>query len=66
VFTRALHWSLSWTRSIQSIPPHIVSLICILTLSTHLCLRWFIQRIRQIPGPLWHFVTSLFFKVRSC
>jgi hypothetical protein len=22
VFTRALHWSLSWARSIQSIPPH--------------------------------------------
>jgi hypothetical protein len=21
VFTRAIHWSLSWTRSIQSIPP---------------------------------------------
>jgi hypothetical protein len=23
VFTRALHWSLSWVRSIQSIPPHL-------------------------------------------
>jgi hypothetical protein len=22
VFTRALHWSLSWTSSIQSIPSH--------------------------------------------
>jgi hypothetical protein len=22
VFTRSLHWSLSWVRSIQSIPPH--------------------------------------------
>jgi hypothetical protein len=26
VFTRALHWSLSWARSIQSIPSHPVSL----------------------------------------
>jgi hypothetical protein len=31
VFTRALHWSLSWTRSIQSIPPHPTSLRSILT-----------------------------------
>jgi hypothetical protein len=26
VFTKALHWSLSWTRSIQSMPPHLISL----------------------------------------
>jgi hypothetical protein len=26
VFTRALHWSLSWARSIQSIPSHPISL----------------------------------------
>jgi hypothetical protein len=25
VFTRALHWSLSWVRSIQSIPSHPIS-----------------------------------------
>jgi hypothetical protein len=36
VFTRALHWSLSWARSIQSIPPHPTSLRSILILSTHL------------------------------
>jgi hypothetical protein len=36
VFTRALHWSLSWARSIQSIPSHSVSLRSILTLSTDL------------------------------
>jgi hypothetical protein len=36
VFTRALHWSLSWARSIQSIPPHLISLRSILTLSSHL------------------------------
>jgi hypothetical protein len=36
VFTRALHWSLSCARSIQSIPPHSISLRSILILSTHL------------------------------
>jgi hypothetical protein len=38
VFTRALHWSLSWARLIQSIQPHPVSLRSILILSTHLYL----------------------------
>jgi hypothetical protein len=36
MFTRTLHWSLSWGRPIQSIPPYPVSLISILILSTHL------------------------------
>jgi hypothetical protein len=36
MFTRALHWSLSWARSIQSIPSHPISLRSILILSTHL------------------------------
>jgi hypothetical protein len=36
VFTRALHLSLSWARSIQSIPSHPISLRSILILSTHL------------------------------
>jgi hypothetical protein len=36
VFTRALHWSLSWARSIQSISSHPVSLRSILILSAHL------------------------------
>jgi hypothetical protein len=36
VFTRALHWSLSWARSIQSIPPQPVSPRTISILSTHL------------------------------
>jgi hypothetical protein len=35
-FTRALHWSLSWARSIRSIPSHPISLRSILILSTHL------------------------------
>jgi hypothetical protein len=38
VFTRALHWSLSWTKSIQSIPPHPICLRSILILTSHLCL----------------------------
>jgi hypothetical protein len=33
MFTRALHWSLSWTRLIQSIPSHPISLRSILILS---------------------------------
>jgi hypothetical protein len=38
VFTRAIHWSLSWASLIQSIPSHPISLRSILILSTHLCL----------------------------
>jgi hypothetical protein len=38
VFTRALHWSLSWASSIQSIPSHPISRRSILILSTYLCL----------------------------
>jgi hypothetical protein len=36
LFVRALHWSLSWARSIQSIPPHSMSLRSILILSSYL------------------------------
>jgi hypothetical protein len=36
VFARALHWSLSWARLIQYIPPHPISLRSILILSSHL------------------------------
>jgi hypothetical protein len=36
VFTRALHWSLSWARSIQSTPLHPISLRSILILFNHL------------------------------
>jgi hypothetical protein len=36
VFTRALHWFISWAWSIQSVPSHPISLRSILILSTHL------------------------------
>jgi hypothetical protein len=36
VFTRALHWFLSWARSVQSTPLHSVSLRSILIPSKHL------------------------------
>jgi hypothetical protein len=36
VFTRALHWSISWARSIQSIPAHPISVRPILILSLQL------------------------------
>jgi hypothetical protein len=43
VLTRALHWSLSWVRSIQSIPPYPISLRSILILSSYLRLVvWFL------------------------
>jgi hypothetical protein len=38
MFTRALHWFLSWTRSIHSIPPLPIC-VTILILSAHLHLR---------------------------
>jgi hypothetical protein len=36
VFTRTIHWSLHWARSIQSVSPHPISLRSILILSTYL------------------------------
>jgi hypothetical protein len=36
VFTRTLHWSLSWARSIESIPSHPIYLRSILILSTQI------------------------------
>jgi hypothetical protein len=50
VFTRALHWSLSWAISIQSIPSHPVSLVG--------CPRPLIQYIR-IFSPYLDRVTSI-------
>jgi hypothetical protein len=51
IFTRALHWSLSCARSIQSIPSHHISLRSILTLSTHLRIG--------LPSGLFFFLTFL-------
>jgi hypothetical protein len=39
MFTRALHWSLSWARLIQSIPPQLISTRSILILSSYRCLK---------------------------
>jgi hypothetical protein len=36
VFTRVLHWSLSWARPMQSVPPYPICLRSILILSPHL------------------------------
>jgi hypothetical protein len=36
VLTRALYWSLSWARSVQSISSHFIYLRSVLILSTHL------------------------------
>jgi hypothetical protein len=36
MFAIALHWFLSWIRWIQSVPPHPVSLTCILLSTSHL------------------------------
>jgi hypothetical protein len=36
VFTRTLHWSLSWVRSIQSIIPYCIYVTSILIVSSHL------------------------------
>jgi hypothetical protein len=39
VFTRALHWSISWARSIQHVPAHSISVESILILFFHLRLN---------------------------
>jgi hypothetical protein len=36
LFTGVLHWSLSWSRWNQSVPPHSISIRSILILSSHL------------------------------
>jgi hypothetical protein len=46
-FTRALHLSLSWSRPIQSIPPHPIFPRFILILSTHPCLTVFKRALHQ-------------------
>ena len=55
-FTSAHHLSLSWARSIQSLPPHLTPWRSILILSSHLCLR--------LPRGLlpWGFPTKTLYK----
>jgi hypothetical protein len=48
-FKRALHWSLSCTRPIQSILHHPISPRSILILSTHLCLDLHYQFLTWMP-----------------
>jgi hypothetical protein len=58
VFTRALHWSLSWATSTQSIPSHYISVRSILILSHHLLtyLRsWALLEEQPIVQPLINF-----------
>jgi hypothetical protein len=52
VFTRAFHWSLSWARSIQSIPSHPISLRS---------LKLFIQGICPGPRLLTNFHNKIIF-----
>jgi hypothetical protein len=52
VFTRALHWSLSWATWIQSISPHPISLRYILILSSHLRLCLFSCLFHGFPNKI--------------
>jgi hypothetical protein len=45
VFTTALHWSLSWARSIQSIPSHPISLRSLVTTA------WRVLRLQMEETP---------------
>jgi hypothetical protein len=61
VFTRSLHWSLSWARSIQSIPSHHISLRSIFNIPRPKSHVIFFRRGRlskeSVQGPLWSIVT---------
>jgi hypothetical protein len=54
VFTRALHWSLSWARSIQSILSHLISLRSILILSTTYVLVSSMVSFLQVFPPIFY------------
>jgi hypothetical protein len=49
VFTRALHWSLPWSRSIRSIPPHPIYLRSILVLSSHVYIFLVVSFLMAFP-----------------
>jgi hypothetical protein len=46
-FTRALHWSLFWASSIQSIPPRLISLTSISILYSHLHISLLSNHVRS-------------------
>jgi hypothetical protein len=60
VFTRALHWPLSWTRSIQFTPLHLISLRSILILSTHVLVFLVVFLYGFPTNILYAFLFSLF------
>jgi hypothetical protein len=57
VFTRALHWSLSWAASIQSTPSHPISLRSILILSTHVFVFLVVSFLLAFP-PIFYMHSS--------
>jgi hypothetical protein len=60
VFTKALHWSLLWATSIQSIRPQSVSLRCILISSPYLRLSVFFWLPHQHPTRIRHLPHSCY------
>jgi hypothetical protein len=66
VFTRVLHWSLSWARSIRSIPSHLISLSHVPNLiSIFFHLGRLSKESVQVRGFVNVFVTRIFLTVRS-
>jgi hypothetical protein len=59
MFTRALHWSLSWVRSIQSISSHPISLEPILLLSSRLPLGLYVSLCLAFPAKSYMHSLSL-------
>jgi hypothetical protein len=62
VFTRAIHWSLFWARSNQSIPYHRIHLLTFHVpnlISIFLSLGRLSKESVQVRGPVWHFVNKI-------
>jgi hypothetical protein len=58
VFTKALHWSLSWATSIKSMPSHSISLTSILILFTQLRLVFPVVSFLLAFPPIFHIHSS--------